>query len=151
MILTLMQVSPLSFTKLLDIVRRHKPRSQDWGVFGKYVNNSELYRTASKQLQYSYRECFVWQIWYSDTMVSELSRSLEGGGGVSVTAWISFLLLHKNRIPAMQLSCGTSVPLDFGSDMAKNFAKIPVCRRTNRCLIPMTLMGLIYLLFYNLT
>jgi len=45
-----MQVSPLSFTKLLDIVRRHKPRSQDWGVFGKYVNNSELYRTASKQL-----------------------------------------------------------------------------------------------------
>jgi hypothetical protein len=36
----------------------------------------------------------------------------------------------------MQHSCGTSVPLDFGLDMANNFAKIPVYRSINRNLIP---------------
>jgi hypothetical protein len=45
-----MQVSPFSFTKLLGTVRRHKPRSHDWGVFGKLANNCELYQRPSKQL-----------------------------------------------------------------------------------------------------
>jgi hypothetical protein len=50
MILTITQVSSLSFTKPLDTVHRLKPLSHDWGVFGKFANNRELYKRASKQL-----------------------------------------------------------------------------------------------------
>ena len=45
-----MQVSQLSFTKPFDTVHRLKPRSHDWGVFGKFANNCELYKRTSEQL-----------------------------------------------------------------------------------------------------